>query len=178
MTSNPGKFGEVAALLRSHGVTVDRLDRSYPEVQADTLHEVVTAALDWLGHRHRGDLLVDDSALFVDALDGFPGVYSAYVYRTIGVEGVLKLLEGEEDRAARFETCLGLRRSEQNRLFHGRCPGTVVRSPQGRGGFGFDPVFKPEGHERTFAEMTEEEKNRVSHRGRAVRALATWLEAG
>lgn len=178
VTSNEEKFREVARLLRARGVEVDHLGVAYPEVQGDALEEVVSAALGWLGRRHEDDLLVDDSGLFIQSLKGFPGVYSAYVYRTLGCEGVLKLLEGTEDRAAVFEACLGLRRGDGTHLFHGRCAGSIAHEVRGTGGFGFDPVFVPEGHDRTFAEMIVEEKNAVSHRGRAADALARWLGGG
>lgn len=175
MTSNEGKFREVSRLLKARGLALERLDVRYPEVQADTLDEVVTAALDWLGPQYGDGLLVDDSGLFVHRLGGFPGVYSSYVYRALGCGGVLKLLEGVGDRAALFETCMGLRQDGKNHLLHGRCPGALATEERGTGGFGFDPIFLPEGHTRTFAEMSVEEKNTVSHRGRAAEALVRHL---
>ncbi|MFQ5908343.1 MAG: XTP/dITP diphosphatase [Thermoplasmata archaeon] len=175
MTSNETKFREVSLLLKERGVELEFLQAAYPEVQAEGLEEVVDTALDWLAPLHGGDLVVDDSGLFVRALVGFPGVYSAYVYGTLGCDGVLRLLDGIPDRRATFQTVLGLRTGGENRLFRGSCEGIITQEARGNAGFGFDPIFVPEGSSRTFAEMTRAEKNAVSHRGRAADALADFL---
>lgn len=176
VTTNEGKFLEVSQLLHAHRIELLRLHRSYPEVQSDSLQEVVAYAVEALAANVEGDFMVDDSGLFVEALHGFPGVYSAYAYRTMGVKGLLCLLADEDWRDARFETVFGLRHGGESRFFRGQCPGSLTREARGPGGFGFDPIFVPEGHERTFAEMATEEKNAVSHRGRAARALAGFLK--
>lgn len=175
MTSNEPKFREVSVLLKERGVELDFLQATYPEVQAERLEEVVGPALDWLAPLHGDDLVVDDSGLFVRALAGFPGVYSAYVYGTLGCDGILRLVDATSDRRAAFQTVLGLRTGGENRLFRGSCEGTIAQEPRGSAGFGFDPIFVPEGSSRTFAEMTRTEKNAVSHRGRAADALANHL---
>lgn len=174
VTTNEGKFREVSQVLAVHGIPIERLDRPYPEVQADTLEEVVAYALDVLG-RDLDDFFVDDSGLFVDALHGFPGVYSSHTFRTIGVAGLVCLLHGVTDRRARFETVMGLRRQGENRIVRGACPGTISAEARGHGGFGFDPIFVPHGHAGTFAEMATDEKGAISHRGTAARALAALL---
>ncbi len=175
VTTNRGKFDEVAAALRPHGITLQRVDAPYPEVQADTLEEVVTFGLNWLRGRHGGDLLIDDSGLFVEALGGFPGVYSAYVHRTLGLQGILRLMEGREDRRAHFQACFGLLRGDEVGVVRGKCEGTITNGVRGKGGFGYDPIFAPGGHRRTFGEMSIEEKNLLSHRGRATRELLGYL---
>ncbi len=176
VTTNEGKFREVSALLRVRGIQIERLDRPYPEIQADRLDDVVEYAVDSLAAKVDGEFFVDDSGLFVEALGGFPGVYSSFVYRTIGAPGVLRLMDGVEFRAARFETVIGLHRQGKTQLVRGACRGVIAREAGGSGGFGFDPIFVPEGHGKTFAEMTTDEKNAVSHRGNAARALAAVLE--
>ncbi|MFQ5837163.1 MAG: non-canonical purine NTP pyrophosphatase [Thermoplasmata archaeon] len=165
-------------MLRERGLRVEQLKVHYPEVQADTLREVVVSALDWLSPRYGDDLLVDDSGLFISSLRGFPGVYSSYVYRTIGCGGILKLVRGSEDREAVFEARFGLLSGGKTLVFEGRCPGIISEEERGRGGFGFDPVFIPEGHSKTFAEMSLAEKNALSHRGRAVEELVRYLKEG
>ncbi len=163
-------------MLRESGIQVEQLRLRYQEVQGDTLEEVVTKALEWLSPRVGDNLLVDDSGLFIQSLEGFPGVYSSYVYRTLGCGGILKLLEGSGEREATFEACFGLLRGGMSRVLKGRCSGTITKAERGGGGFGFDPIFIPEGHTRTFAEMSLAEKNALSHRGRAVARLARYLE--
>jgi len=177
VTSNADKVRELAAALEPAGHTVAQRALEYPEVQAVTLAEVVEFGLEWLAQRHAGEaLLIDDAGLFVDALGGFPGVYSRYAYDTIGPAGVLALLGDGAERSAEFRCVLGLLLPDGGRqLFRGSCRGRITRTPRGNGGFGYDPVFVPAGDERTFAELPLAEKNGVSHRGRALAALAVYL---
>jgi len=174
ITSNPGKVEEARKYFEPLGVEVYQLRFSYPEVQADTLEEVAEYGVKWLAEKIRGPFFLDDSGLFVEALNGFPGVYSAYVYKTLGCAGILKLLEGETNRRAYFKSVVAYWDGELH-LFTGRVDGEITTEPRGSGGFGFDPIFKPDGFDQTFAEMTTEEKNEISHRGRALRAFAQWL---
>jgi len=176
VTTNPGKFREVSAKLAPLGIRMRRLDRAYPELQADRLRDVVTFAAGVVARQVPGEFLIDDSGLFVDALGGFPGVYSSYVYRTIGPRGVLALMTREARRSARFETVFLLGGpGRPPRIFRGVCEGSIARAPRGRGGFGFDPIFVPRGSRRTFGEMSLSEKNAISHRARAAEALAHHL---
>ncbi len=175
VTTNEGKFREVSSKLEELHVKVVREDRSYPEIQADRLEKVVRFAATVLDDQIKGDYLIDDSGLFIDAFGGFPGVYSSYVYKRLGCAGMLKLLEGARSRTATFETVFLLRTREEHEVFHGECRGTIADRERGRGGFGFDPIFIPDGAAKTFAEMTLSEKSAVSHRARAVDALASYL---
>lgn len=176
ITSNLGKFKEVRQKLREAGIELKRIELPYPEIQGGTLRGVVEEALSWLSSRVKGDFLIDDSGLFIESLKGFPGVYSSFVFKSIGCEGIIKLLEGKEDRRARFECYLGLRWRGGNRVFKGVCKGQIAEKPRGGQGFGFDPIFVPEGEERTFGEMSRKEKNEISHRSRAVESLLSSLK--
>jgi XTP/dITP diphosphohydrolase len=175
VTSNPGKVEEAKKYFEPLGVEVYQLRLSYPEIQADTLEEVAEYGAKWLAERIKGPFFLDDSGLFVDALRGFPGVYSAYVYKTLGFNGILRLLEGETNRKAHFKSVIAYWDGGLH-VFTGRVDGEITTEPRGSGGFGFDPIFKPDGFDKTFAEMTTEEKNEISHRGRALRAFAQWLK--
>ena len=175
VTSNPGKSEEARKYFEPLGVEVYQLRFPYPEIQADTLEEVAEYGAKWLAERIDGPFFLDDSGLFINALKGFPGVYSAYVYKTLGIDGILKLLEGVDDRSAYFKSVVAYWDGELH-LFKGRVDGEIIREKRGNGGFGFDPVFRPSGFDRTFAEMTTEEKNEISHRGRALKAFAEWLK--
>jgi len=170
VTSNRGKFLEIEALFRPYQITVRWAKRELPEPQADTLEEVVAAKLAAAGVG-KNPVLVEDSGLFIDALNGFPGVYSSYVFRTVGIGGILALLAGKP-REATFRTVAGLRSGPVVTLGLGATVGTIAAEPRGSGGFGYDPIFIPSGESRTFAELTPEEKNRHSHRGQAIRDLA------
>src|SRR5436309_655258 len=115
------------------------------------------------------------TAYYREVVGGFPGVYSSYVHKRLGNPGLLKLLQDAKTRAATFETVFLLRQGGSHEVFHGECRGTIAAGERGTGGFGFDPIFVPEGAAKTFAEMTVTEKNRVSHRARAVAALLAHL---
>jgi len=176
ITGNRGKYEEVRRILEPIGYEVVQKKIPYPEIQAGTLEEVARFGAAWLAERVEGDFIIDDSGLFIHALGGFPGVYSAYVYRTLGCEGILKLMDGVGDRRAEFRAVFALRLGGEIHIFAGVCLGRIAGEMRGTGGFGYDPIFVPEGEERTFAEMSTEEKNRLSHRGRAVCALAEYLK--
>jgi XTP/dITP diphosphohydrolase len=150
----------------------------YQEVQADTLDEVAGESARWLLARGEVEppFVLEDAGLFIDALGGFPGVYSAYAYRTVGCEGVLRLVEGRDDRTARFESRVALvLPGGEVEVMAGTSRGELSREARGSGGFGFDPVFVPEGEVRTFAEMDLNEKEGHSHRGRALARLRDRL---
>ncbi len=172
VTTNAGKFAEVSEKLTEVHVRIVQLDRSYPEIQTDRLEKVVKYAATVLDDEVKGDYLIDDSGLFIEALGGFPGVYSSYVQKRLGNKGVLKLMAGETYRAAHFETVFLLKAGEDHEVFHGECAGVIADAERGRNGFGYDPIFIPGGDTRTFGEMSLKEKNAVSHRARAVDALA------
>lgn len=126
------------------------------------------------------DCFADDTGLMVDALDGAPGVYSArYAGPGHDAEANMKRLlaemEDKENRAAHFSTVIALIRNGAETLFEGRVDGTIARERSGANGFGYDPVFIADESGRPFAEMTEDEKNAISHRGRALRAMLKTL---
>ena len=127
-------------------------------------------------------VLADDSGLMVDALDGAPGVHSAR-YASDGHDFaannrlLLRNLEGVANRRARFRTVISLLVGDEEHLFEGVVEGRIVERESGAEGFGYDPLFVPDGCDRTFAEMSPDEKNAVSHRGRAVRKLVAFLRA-
>lgn len=157
------------------GIGVEQLDDEYPEIQTDDLEEVVRWGLDWLWKRHKAPVMIDDSGLFLEAFKAFPGVYSAYVFNALGCEGILKIMEGVDVREAEFRCCAGYIDGDGPVTVTGTVQGNIIREMRGTGGFGYDPIFVPEGSEETFAQMRLEEKNTFSHRGRAFRLLAEKL---
>jgi len=176
-TRNPGKLREVREILAPFGWTVDPLPKRFVEPQAEDLREVVRAKLAAV-RDVPGWVLVEDSGLFLPGLGGFPGVYSAYVAQLWGgsraFRPLLRALQGAP-RTAIFRTVAGVSTGGRDRLFVGEIRGTIARQPQGSGGFGYDPIFCPDGERRTFAQMSAEEKNRFSHRGRALRKVGRFL---
>lgn len=135
-------------------------------------------------HRKTGvPSLSDDTGLEVDALEGAPGVYSArYAGENVSyddnVNKLLGELEGVANRSARFRTVMAFVTGEEEYLFEGICEGKIIAEKKGKKGFGYDPVFVPEEYEKTFAELSSTEKNRISHRGRALQKFIEFIEKG
>lgn len=175
VTSNRGKFREAREILRPYGVRLKWVRRSLPELQADDLEEVARSkALSVRGHG--GYVLVEDAGLFVPSLQGFPGVYSAHFLRIWGFPPLLELLRRRR-RAAFFRCVAVLRRGRTTRAFVGEVQGSIARSPAGRHGFGFDPIFVPAGYRTTFAELPGSVKNALSHRSRAMVQVGEYLRS-
>lgn len=171
VTSNSGKVAEVRRIFAEFGIRVRWSRRSLPEPQAARLEDVVHAKLAAAADGPARAVVVDDSGLFVDALDGFPGVYSRYVLDTVGLDGILRLARGR-DRNARFRAVAGFRRGRTEIVTRGEVAGSLSRSIRGSNGFGYDPIFVPRGERKTFGELDPAAKDRLSHRGRAMRSLA------
>jgi XTP/dITP diphosphohydrolase len=174
MTENPDKFREARSILDTQGIQIRQLKRAKVEIQDYRLekiarHAVIAASVD-----HPGLLLVEDSGLFIDALKGFPGPFSSYVYETIGLKGILGLLEGRS-RSAYFQTSIAVgSTSLRPRTFTGVVRGSISREIAGSAGFGYDPIFIPKGSRETFGQSTAEFKNENSHRARAFLKFAKW----
>ncbi|HPS92577.1 MAG TPA: XTP/dITP diphosphatase [Methanothrix sp.] len=169
VTSNKGKYAEAKAIF---GDLVQR-DIGYTEIQADTLEEVSLYGMKEVALRQEGQVMLEDAGLFVQALRGFPGVYSAYVQKTIGNAGILRLMEGEENRAAYFKSVVAyIEPGMETKLFSGEVHGQIGFEPRGNHGFGYDPIFYVNGI--SLAEMDMEMKNQISHRAKSMRALDGW----
>ncbi len=174
-TSNEGKFREVALVLQRFGVNLDRLPEKGVEIQSDDIGEVAKFAAAEAARAHRKPLIVEDTGLFINRLGGFPGAYTSFVFRSIGLEGVLKLLLGTEERRARFESAVAYcEPGGEPRLFRGSVRGKIAKGASGRKGFGFDPIFVPDGRRVTLAEMKIEEKCEISHRAAATTRFGAW----
>ncbi|MBD5191442.1 MAG: non-canonical purine NTP diphosphatase [Bacteroidales bacterium] len=147
----------------------------------NTLQGNAIAKARWVKERYGYDCFADDTGLEVDALDGAPGVHSARYAPGEGHDSeanmrlLLRNMEGKTDRTARFRTVIALIEGDTLTTFEGVCEGTIAVSPAGEGGFGYDPVFVPEGDSRTFAQLSADEKNAISHRGRATVKLINHL---
>ena len=178
-TGNIHKFHEARSILTKLDIAVGMLRMKDTEIQSDSLVEIAqTSAID-VFKRCNLPVIVEDAGLFIDAVKGFPGPYAAYVYKTIGNEGLLKLMQNVENRKAVFRSAIVYCDSETNVpvVFEGEAAGKITskeRVGSGKSGFGFDPIFKPDGSVNTFAEMTLEEKNGFSHRANAIRKFAIW----
>jgi len=176
-TGNFHKFDEARRVLAEFKIATAMLRVKTIEIQDDSIENIAkTSAIDAL--RKTGlPLIVEDAGLFIEALNGFPGPYSSYVYRTLGTRGILKLMDKESQREAYFLSVVAFSSPKRLRpiCFQGKVEGTITHKERGKKGFGFDPIFEPLGaNEKTFAEMEAEQKNEYSHRAQALRKFASW----
>lgn len=182
-TNNHHKLHEVQSLLGNSFELVTLAQSGFegeiPETQP-TLEGNASQKSHYLYERLNVDCFADDTGLEVDALNGAPGVHSAR-YATDGHDFLannrllLKNLDGAKSRSARFRTVISLILDGREHLFEGCVEGHITEHECGDEGFGYDPLFIPDGYKRTFAQMTTEEKNEVSHRARATRKLVQFL---
>lgn len=182
-THNAHKLAEARALLGDRFTLLTPHDCGVDEEPPETQPTLEGNALQKARYLHRRtglDCFADDTGLEVEALGGAPGVHSAR-YATDGHDFeannrlLLRNLEGQSNRRARFRTVVALILGGEEHLFEGCVEGCIAERPAGDAGFGYDPLFRPEGSDRTFAQMSADEKNALSHRGRAMRRLAEYL---
>lgn len=182
-TNNPNKLSELQDLV-PEGIEILSLknincNERLPETNP-TLHENALQKAKYVFENYGFNCFADDTGLEIDILGGEPGVYSArYAGENCRAEDnikkVLDKLEGEKERSANFRTVIALIINGKETLFEGECKGYITKTKSGAEGFGYDPIFRPEDSELTFAELSQTEKGIISHRGRAVRKLVHFL---
>lgn len=182
-TNNKHKLEEVRALaggkLKILSLSDIGCHDDIPET-ADTLEGNALIKARWIKEKYGRDCFADDTGLMVEALDGAPGVYSAryageHCSPDDNIDLLLEKLQGLDNRKAHFETVVALLEGDKEYLFNGRVEGNIAKERHGKEGFGYDPVFIADETGLAFAEMSGEEKNKISHRGRAVRKLMNHL---
>ena len=182
-SNNPNKLKEIKAILGPEfsvsGLQDIGCNEDIPEPY-DTLEENALAKARHVYNQFGYDCFADDTGLEVEALGGQPGVQSARYAgeqksSSDNISKLLKMLQGVENRKAQFRTVMALIIHGKEYLFEGTVTGRIAHEPSGRGGFGYDPVFIPEGYSQNFAEMPEEEKNRLSHRFAALQKMTGFL---
>lgn len=183
-TNNPKKIEEVKAALGPTFTIVSLAEigceEELPET-GDTLDHNAFQKARYVFENYGVDCFADDTGLEVEALDGAPGVYSG---RYAGeprsdernIQKLLKEMESKSNRMARFRTVIALIQRGKEHAFEGIAEGEILEGKSGTGGFGYDPVFRPIGYSKTFAELSMAEKNQISHRGKAVQALVNFLK--
>ena len=178
-TSNKGKVKEFTQSLSSIKVDVVQKNIPYPEIQANSLEEVALFGAKYLQKKFVKPFVLEDAGLFIDPLNGFPGVYSAYVFHTIGCDGILKLMENirSDKRKACFKSVIAyVEPKKRPILFIGDCHGKISAYKSGDHGFGYDPIFIPDNNDKTFAQMEIKIKNKFSHRGKSLEKLISFLK--
>jgi XTP/dITP diphosphohydrolase len=180
-TNNVNKFNEAREVLAKNKIALGMLRIKSLEIQSESLKEIAQASVMEAFERYSLPIVVEDAGLFVDALNGFPGPYAAYVYRTVGNKGLLRLMERIDNRKATFKSVVAYfsQQLESPMCFDGIVSGEIVHEERKAGnqtGFGFDPIFKPDNSDKTFAQMNVVEKCKRSHRADAFRKFAQWYK--
>ena len=183
-TNNAHKLEEIRAILGNSIEILSLADihchADIPET-ADTLEGTARQKSRYVYEHYGLDCFADDTGLEVESLGGAPGVYSARYANGQGHDSqanmnkLLKEMEEKNDRKAQFRTIISLIEKGEERQFEGIVKGQITREKRGESGFGYDPIFQPDGYETTFAELGSDIKNRISHRARAVAALCDYL---
>lgn len=182
VTGNIHKYSEISTLFKSEylNYTLKHKNIKTIEIQAKSIEEVALHKLQSIEGHLNGSYFIEDAGFFVDIpLNGFPGVYSSYVMKTLGNKGILKLINNFNDSQAHFTSIIALyfKPLDKKLIFEGKVYGKVSNTARGSGGFGFDPIFLPNKiPNKTFAELTMEEKNLISHRGQAWSKFINFLK--
>ncbi|MBK5258686.1 MAG: non-canonical purine NTP pyrophosphatase [Thermoanaerobaculia bacterium] len=172
VSSNPNKGIEAERIL---GVPLLRVALALPEIQAATVEDITRHKLDVARTKGYKRLVVEDVSLGFDELGNFPGPYVRWLLEAAGGKGLAAIAYALNNRSARAQCCVAYWNGREGKLFHGESLGEILVEPRGERHFGWDAWFQPRGSQKTFAEMTEAEKDAVSHRGDAYRKLAAHL---
>jgi len=172
VSTNPNKGIEAERIL---GVPLLRVALALPEIQAATVEEITRYKLDTAKAKGYGRLIVEDVSLGFDELGNFPGPYVKWLLEAAGGKGLAAIAYALNNRAARAQCCVGYWNGSQVHMFLGEAAGEVLVQPRGERHFGWDAWFLPRDAKKTFAELSAEEKDAVSHRGKAYRKLAQHL---
>ena len=175
VTTNKHKVREMQ-LIFGESIELEQIDFDYPELRSDDPEEIVHDAIVGLIKKYKRPIIIEDSGLFISSLKEFPGTCSAYVHKRIGLEGILTLMEDVEARTCSYISAIGYGEPGGNPVsFLGEEKGTIAKSIKGNKGFGHDPIFIPEGSEKTYGEMDDVEDVKKFRR-RAIVQLITFLK--
>jgi XTP/dITP diphosphohydrolase len=169
-SSNKNKYLEAKEILAKFNIRLGFLKFSAIEIQADSIGDIAKQKVTDAYKKCKSSVIVEDDALLIDTLGGFPGPYSSYVFKTIGNAGIINLVK--KQRKAHFVSVIAFCDNRKKPvLFEGKTNGRISTKQKGKG-WGYDPVFIPQGKNKTYAEMSE--KNTISHRYRALKKFARW----
>ena len=174
VSSNPNKGIEAERIL---GVPLLRVALALPEIQAATVEEITRYKIEVARSKGYGRLIVEDVSLGFDELGNFPGPYVRWLLEAAGGKGLAAIAYALNNRAAKAQCCVGYWNGRDLHTFLGETAGEILVEPRGERHFGWDPWFLPRGSSKTFAELSDFDKDAISHRGKAYRKLAEHLKA-
>ena len=172
-SSNEHKFEEAQRILSTLGVNIKLFKTTLEEIQSNSLNEIAKRKVIDAFTKIQKPVIIEDDGLFINSLNGFPGPYSSYAYDTIGNKGIIQLLENTELRDAKFVAiiayCNGI---DEVKLFESSIPGKISKEIE-KGGWGYDPIFIPDGESKTFANVSD--KDKFSHRSASLKKFSDWF---
>jgi len=169
VSSNVHKFKEVKVILNNFGINIGFFKSKLSEIQSDSLIEIANSKAKQAFLKCKKPVIVEDDGLFIDSLNGFPGPYSSYVFKTIGNKGILKLLKLQ--RKAKFVSIISFCDQKNIKIFQSSLIGSISEKISGAG-WGYDPIFIPINQKKTFAQL--EIKNTLSHRFKSLKKFSSW----
>ena len=176
ITGNQHKVKEAQGIFQKFNIELEHVDLGYPEIQGE-LTDVALYGAKYAAKRLGKPVIVEDAGLFIRSLEWFPGTYSSYVQDTLGNSGILKLMNNVQDRYAEFRSVIGFATPKiEPEIFLGVVGGRIAHQEKGNHGFAYDPLFIPEGYDKTFGELTRKEKNEFSHRRRSLEKFAHYFQ--
>ena len=175
-TGNRHKFEETGKIMAGQNIGITHFPFRHFEIRSDSLKEIAEEAVTSAYAEIKKPVFVEDTGLFINTLNGFPGTYSAWALKKIGTAGILKLLESKTDRTAFFETAIAYHDGEKIHAFEGKCEGEITREAMGTSGFGYDSIFAPQGYSTTFAQNIAL-KSKLSHRYNSLLKMLDYLKS-
>lgn len=169
VSSNHHKYQEAKKILESFDINLKFFKYDLEEIQSSSLKEIASKKAVQAFQKCKKPIIIEDDGLFIDSLDGFPGPYSSYVFKTIGNKGILQLLK--KNRKAKFVSIISYHDSKNCKSFEAKIDGIISKSQNGTG-WGYDPIFIPKNFNQTFAQLTI--KNDLSHRYKALKKFSNW----
>jgi len=173
VSSNEHKFEEVQRILSNLGVNIKLFKTTLEEIQSNSLNEIAKRKVIDAFTKIQKPVIIEDDGLFINSLNGFPGPYSSYAYDTIGNKGIIQLLQNSEHRDAKFVAiiayCNGI---DEIKLFESSIPGKISKEIE-KGGWGYDPIFIPDGESKTYANVSD--KDKFSHRSASLKKFSDWF---
>jgi len=171
VSSNKNKFNEAKNILSKNGINLGFFKSSLREIQAESIKEIAALKVDEAYRQCNKPVIVEDAGLFVESLNGFPGPFSSYVFKTIGNSGILRLVK--TNRKAIFQSVVAYCDNKYGVvLFDAKVEGKISKNSKGKG-WGYDPIFTPNGQNKTYAMLSN--KNEISHRYKALKKFSNWF---
>lgn len=174
VSSNPNKFREIEPILRQYGIVSQLIKMSIQEIQSESVHRIAEDKSTYAFKHLLRPVVIEDDGFYISSLNGFPGQYSSFVYKTLGNQGILKLMLNKVNRRAYFLSVIAYNDGRTLKMFSGKTQG-MLSKVAAEGGWGFDPIFLPKNTNKTYAELSRlNRKSFYSHRRKSIEKFSKW----